>query len=151
MGSFFKYSFLYHFFFFHLATTIIRIRIGNFLDSTAWWLSFKECAPYNLFTILIFSSAFIELMSFVVSTFNTSIPNSPCSLLHATPVMGIISKGFFVSNVFQLQFLRIASRGNYFLYSSWLIFSQKFLGIKVTSLPLSTCMWKNMPFNFIFL
>lgn len=44
------------------------------------------------------------------------------------------------SNCFKLRLL--------FLNLDLPIFSQKFLGIKVTSLPMSTCMAKVMPFNF---
>ena len=34
-----------------------------------------------------------------MSTFNTSIPSSPWSSVHAMTVIGIISKQFLVSNV----------------------------------------------------
>ena len=86
---------------------------------------------------MLFSSTFIELMSFVVSTSNTSIPYSPQSLLHVTTAMGTISKRFFVSNVTsKVPITLITVSPNcfnwrlLFLNFGLPIFSQKFLGIK---------------------
>ena len=92
-----------------------------------------------------------------MSTFNTFIPSSPLSLIHATTVIDIISKWFLVSNVLsKVPSILIMVPSNCFrckvdfLSLGFPKSCQKFTGINVMSEPVSTCMWKYFPFVFTF-
>ena len=78
-------------------------------------------------------------------------------LVHATIVIGIISKQFLVSNVpSKVPNVLIMVPSNYFsckvdfLSLGFPKSCQKFTGISVISEPVSTCMWKYFSFIFTF-
>ena len=129
---------------FYSPISIGRTWIDNFVDS--------PLQPLN--NSILFSLAFIELITFiVVSTFNTLIPNSQWFLFHVTIVMGVIFSSeyplksviYFNYSSLELILLEIALSQFRFAYF--------FPEFHLYQSDITSCVnlhVKNMLFNFIF-